>query len=185
MMTTESAAYLNKAFVQVHNVKKEGLNPKESYLLVPDNDINKGILKEQGVIAHPVELYLYSPDGTSLEKLYRIRYKNEVLDFERCELLARPDQIWKLESLVGFEVMDSQLKKHRAVNADFVKSALKVSGIHFYTDQKQHYLFSDKNELYEADFGPLKKISAVEAMRKFGIDTLEIAKEKGYSKLVL
>lgn len=84
---------------------------------------------------------------------------------------------WQIESLFGLKIDTKYL------TADFVENLFKNADFKFYLDEQKKYLFSQKNELLEHDFGTLVEISALEAYYQFGIENLEKTKEKVYVKL--
>ncbi len=91
--------------------------------------------------------------------------------------ITNKDDVWRLNSFfdinVRFEELDDKFIEKLFLNADF----------QFYMNEEEDYLFIYETELLEYDFGKLKTISPINALRKYGLRKLEQAKEKVYVKV--
>ncbi|GEM_PF-5929245 len=100
------------------------------------------------------------------------------------QYLSKPQQIWQLDAILGPAKVKRALKQTQMVlDSQIVERLFSQSTVAFFTNSSQTYLLSTKNELTEADFGPLQRISALDALKRFGLELLEATKEKGYVRL--
>lgn len=87
------------------------------------------------------------------------------------------NDVWIIQSLFGIKVDEYFLTPL------FIESLFENADFEFYENNSKTYLFSQKNELLEHDFGTLTSISALDAFRKYGLKNLEKSKEKVYIKV--
>ncbi|MEA5403188.1 hypothetical protein VB776_09705 [Arcicella sp. DC2W] len=91
--------------------------------------------------------------------------------------ITNKDDVWLLDAFfdinVSFDELDDKFIENLFLNADF----------QFYLNEEENYLFICNSELLEYDFGKLKVISPLNALRKYGLRKLEQAKEKVYVKV--
>lgn len=97
--------------------------------------------------------------------------------------LNKPHDMWYLDSLLGAKKVSRAVKETRILDNDMVEKLFARVPFSLYTNADESYLVSARNELTEADFGPLQSIRAIEALKRFGLEILEKAKEKGYIRL--
>ncbi len=89
-------------------------------------------------------------------------------------------KLWKYIQAFGDEPFRTLLHVFQyKIDREFVTQLFRVEGS-FHINAAKTYLFSRKNELFEADFGPLVKIER-DDLGQFSIDLLEEAVERGYT----
>ena len=99
------------------------------------------------------------------------------------DYLNNPYDMWYLDSLLGADKVGRAVKRTRLLDGNTVEKLFARVPFSFYTNASGTYLVSTRNELTEADFGPLQPIRAIDALKRFGLEILEKAKEKGYVRL--
>lgn len=91
--------------------------------------------------------------------------------------VTKPEDAWLITSFfnvkIDYKFLKDSLVENLFENANFI----------FFLNQNNDYLFIDTSELIEHDFGKLHPISAIEALKKFGLKRLEDAKEKSYIRI--
>ena len=92
--------------------------------------------------------------------------------------LNNPHDVWYLDSLPGSERVNRTVKRTRLLDDNTVEKLFTKVPFSFYTNASETYLVSAKNELTEADFGPLQPIRAINALKRFGLEILEKAKRE-------
>lgn len=100
-----------------------------------------------------------------------------VAELKNKKTQVKTNSTWMIESLFGVKISQQFLYD------ELVEDLFKNASFEFYINKEKNTLFSQKNELLEHDFGKLTTISALNAFKKYGIETLEKAKEKVYVKL--
>lgn len=106
----------------------------------------------------------------------------KLIDFKKGYLEAYND-LWMLKSLVGSRAVMQSLNKTKRIDDTFVENLIKKCKGEFFIDQHQTYLFATTNELFESKFGHLESISSLDALKKYGLQKMEEANEKNYSKI--
>ena len=88
--------------------------------------------------------------------------------------ITKPEDAWLITSFfnikIDYKFLKDSLVENLFENADF----------NFFLNQHNDYLFIATSELIEHNFGKLHPISAIEALKKFGLKRLEDAKEKSF-----
>ena len=91
--------------------------------------------------------------------------------------ITKPEDAWLITSFfnikIDYKFLKDSLVENLFENADF----------NFFLNQRNDYLFIATSELIEHDFGKLHPISAIEALKKFGLKRLEDAKEKSFIQI--
>ena len=91
--------------------------------------------------------------------------------------ITKPEDSWLITSFfnikIDYKFLKDSLVENLFENADF----------NFFLNQHNDYLFIATSELIEHDFGKLHPISAIEALKKFGLKRLEDAKEKSFIQI--
>ena len=102
----------------------------------------------------------------------------------KATLLTPPNKSWHLNALLGDAQVEQALSENGGKLTDSIIINLLVnSQLPFFTDPAQHYLTMGTSELLERDFGPLTRISSLEALTRFGLAKMEEANERGYARL--
>lgn len=135
------------------------------------NGIEKAIQK-------PTELRTRRPKGSQ-----PMFWHNTLVYFLPNNYVAEPYDVWCLDSILGANKVSRIVKRTRLLDNDTVEKLFARVPFSFYTNASETYLVSARNELTEADFGPLQPIKAIDALKRFGLERLEIAKEKGHIRL--
>lgn len=113
----------------------------------------------------------------------KVLWKGILIDFVPNDYVSSYQEIWRLESLLGPDVVREGLSKYPVLDANFIERLFDQSTYSFYVDRSGSYLLSDTNELFESDFGLLIQLTALEALQRYGLSLLEESKEKGYVRL--
>jgi hypothetical protein len=107
-----------------------------------------------------------------------VLYHNKLLDFDTKQYIDEPEQLWLVESIVGSQTFTKSLSSTGRVTARFIESLFKSAPFSFYLSADGSYLLGNDDELTQLAFGPLTRISTLDALKRFGVSTLERAKEK-------
>lgn len=125
-----------------------------------------------------------APDArTLIEELYNRVKKTEnegnVVDFRSTRYLKTEDKVWTLKNLVGEKRFNEALIANGHVLDGRVVESL-VAGIQrpFFLSGNKRFIFSVDFENIRASHGPLKKLTALEALRMLDVPRLEEAVEK-------
>lgn len=112
-------------------------------------------------------------------------FQNKLIKIEQNRFLKEPKQFWLLISLFGEEYIAKKANRQKRLVIDDqnIMKFFEEAEFKFYVDKGGKFLFSNRNELFEMDFGELDELTALEALKKFGLENLENAKEKGYIKI--
>ena len=113
----------------------------------------------------------------------RIKWKNILFDLLPNRYIQDYRELWCLESIIRPDIVQEALLKYSVLDANFVESLLQQSPYYFYVDSLGKYLLSDDNELFQSDFGALNRLTALEAVQRYGLSLLEESKEKGYVRV--
>ncbi|GAB4033892.1 hypothetical protein [Spirosoma gilvum] len=113
----------------------------------------------------------------------KIVWKNILIAFIPNRYMSSYEEIWRLESILGAEIVRDSLSKHHVLNATFIENLFSQAPYEFYIDQAEKYLFSNYAELSESKGGPLKPLTALESLLRYGLKRMEEAKEKQYIRL--
>lgn len=124
--------------------------------------------------------HLRSPTAPFNQKML---WKGILIGFVPNQFVSNYTEIWLLESILGSVVVRDRLREEPILDAAFVEQLFHHSPYSFYLNQAESYLFSDYDELDEAEGGPLKQLTAFNALQRYGLKILEEAKEKQYVRL--
>lgn len=113
----------------------------------------------------------------------KIVWKNILISFSPNEYVSSYEEIWRLESILGSEIVRDGLSKSHILNAEFIENLFIQAPYEFYVDQAERYLFSNYANLTEAKGGPLKPLTALETLQRYGLKRMEESKEKQYIRL--
>ena len=123
---------------------------------------------------------IHSRRNTHSQKIF---WKNILIDFIPNKYVQNYDEIWRIESIAGSDVVRNSLRKQPVLNANFIERLFSQSPYFFYVNQPETYLFSDFGEISESNGGPLKQLTALDALQRYGLKLLEESKEKQYVRL--
>jgi hypothetical protein len=112
-----------------------------------------------------------------------VKYQNDIVKIVYGNYLDDYEQLWLLESLIGKFKLIEQIKKNPVINSKIIEELFRSAPFSFYLDSESEYLISQNNELNDYQFGPLTEITAFDALRRFGLKKMEMAKEKVYIRL--
>ena len=113
----------------------------------------------------------------------KLLWKDILISFLPNDYVPGYEELWRLESVLGSDVVRDSLRKYRVLDANFVEHLFRKSTYAFYVNQTETYLFSDYGHISEENGGPLKQLTAFEAMQRYGLILLEESKEKQYVRL--
>lgn len=113
----------------------------------------------------------------------KIRWKGILIVFVPNLYVSKYTEIWLLEAVLGSSVVRERLDEKHILDDDFVEQLFRQAPYFFYLNQAETWLFSDYNDLSEAEGGPLKQLTAFDSLQRFGLKLLEEAKEKQYVRL--
>ena len=115
-------------------------------------------------------------DSFRKERTRRTNPKRSISSSTRV-YVTKPEDAWLITSFfnikIDYKFLKDSLVENLFENADF----------NFFLNQRNDYLFIATSELIEYDFGKLHPISAIEALKKFGLKRLEDAKEKSFVQI--
>ena len=113
----------------------------------------------------------------------KIRWKGILIAFVPNVYVSNYTEIWRLESVLGSSIVRATLRENHILDADFIELLFRQSPYSFYLNQAETWLFSDYGDLSEAEGGPLKPVTAFDALQRYGLTLLEAAKEEQYVRL--
>jgi len=87
--------------------------------------------------------------------------------------------VWKIR--VFFETISDDL--YPILSDTVVEVIFSIASFCFYLDQRGSYLFIQTSKELESQIGELTPISALDALKRFGLDVLEEVKEKSYANV--
>lgn len=103
---------------------------------------------------------------------YKNNYLPSLSEFWKIEALFKKDDIISMLQSSAGEISDTTIEKL------FTKQSLK-----FYIDEKEKNLFSTTSTVYTKKYGELIPVNALTALKEYGIDKLEQASEKGFTRI--
>lgn len=98
--------------------------------------------------------------------------------------ILKDSELWQLEVIVGTEKVAATL--HHTGRLDetvLAKLLADVPSLYTALRNTKLYLVAYRNELTEADFDPMTEIKAFEAVKRFGLQKVEDAGEKVYTRI--
>jgi|GEM_PF-4445657 len=98
--------------------------------------------------------------------------------FNENYLKSRED-VWKLRAFFP-SIKDEMFP---ALNNHYIEFLFSEADFKFYLDKEKQFLFINEEDNDIAYFGKLHSISALEALKRYGLATLEKAKERGRTKI--
>lgn len=105
--------------------------------------------------------------------------------FEPNEYITSAKDIWLLESLFGkkdFKIF--MIRNQGYISTKAIEQLFEKSKIVFYVDSTHKILSSAKSQFLESQIGSLSELSIFDALKEFGLNKLEEAKEKSYAKKI-
>ena len=113
----------------------------------------------------------------------KIYWKNILVDFVPNQYIQNYEEIWQIESILGSDVVRKGLSKYHILDANFIERLFSQAPYSFYINQPETYLFSDYGDISESNGGPLKQLTALDALQRYGLKLMEESKEKQYVRL--
>lgn len=118
------------------------------------------------------------------EKGEKVNWENLEIEIKPSKYLIDSRDFWKIKSLIGTPFLINYVNNEsKVLNEDSIEKLFEESHIRFFMDKRKNILSSSESELLETGFGKLIELPPLEALRLFGIDKLEEAKEKGYTEI--
>jgi type I restriction enzyme R subunit len=105
-------------------------------------------------------------------KFYRNNYINSFSEFWKVEALFKKDEVKFVLNSFGGEISDASIER-----------LFEKPSIQFYTDKNEKTLFSYTSSNFTKKYGELIPVNALTALKEYGIDKLEKASEKGYTRI--
>ena len=105
-------------------------------------------------------------------KFYRNNYINSFSEFWKIEALFKKDEVKFVLNSFGGEISDASIER-----------LFEKPSIQFYTDKNEKTLFSYTSSNFTKKYGELIPVNALTALKEYGIDKLEKASEKGYTRI--
>ncbi len=94
------------------------------------------------------------------------------------------DKVWHLGALIGEDIVSEAVSANGGqLTSKLIIDLLTIHPLPFYIDANESILFLGNNKLAELELGPLKPISSVEAVQRYGLAKLEEASEKSYTRV--
>lgn len=113
---------------------------------------------------------------------YPLLRDGELIEFEKGYLRTHED-LSILKSLVGSQAVMESLNQTKRIDDKFVENLIEKCEGEFFVDRGKRYLFATTNQLFESKFGQLEAVSPLDTLKKYGLQTMEEANEKNYSKI--
>lgn len=116
----------------------------------------------------------------------------EKFNWKGLDLIIRPskhvidaDDFWLLRALIGSESIIEELKKQdtNVIDETSIQKMFEHSPFKFFMDKTKSILSASNNQLVASKLGELQELPMIEALNTFGIDKLEEAREKGFTKI--
>ncbi len=105
-------------------------------------------------------------------KFYKNDYLNSLSDF------------WKIEALFKKEDIISMLQSFSGeISAASIENLFTKPTLQFFTDANEIILFSYTSTVFTKKYGALTPVNALTALKEYGIDKLEQASEKGFTRI--
>lgn len=103
--------------------------------------------------------------------------------FQANKYVRKAENLWKLPVVLGRAYFQKCVAQVKVINKRSLDWMFANSDVTFFLSENQKYLLSEDTELQRYQFGFLVPISAHEALKRFGLDTLENTLERTYCKL--
>lgn len=113
----------------------------------------------------------------------KILWKNILINFMPNRYVQGYEELWRVESILGSDIVRNSLRKHHNLDASFIEHLFGQAPYFFYVNQQGTCLFSEYGDLSESNGGPLKRITALDALQRYGLKLIEESKEKLYVRL--
>jgi hypothetical protein len=111
-------------------------------------------------------------------------YRGDTITIDLPANILKYGELWQLESIAGAEKVAATL--HHTGRLDEVVLATLLADVPplyvAWSDSRQ-YLVAYRNEVTESDFATLTEINALDAVKRFGLQKVEDAGEKVYTRI--
>lgn len=110
------------------------------------------------------------------------RLKEQLVDFGAINIgsyIKAKGEVWKIRAFFG-DITDDYYPK---LSNEFVELLFANADFCFYLDKTERYLFLQISNDLEEEIGKLTPITALDALKRFGLDVLNEVKEKSYAKV--
>lgn len=123
-------------------------------------------------------------DKTTTAPISGPMFQGRPIRFYPSNYLSDFANFWQLEAIVGNDIIESTLVEYAGeLSESSIQAMINKANRSYYLDANKRFLFSYTSELFEADFGPLTPINGLSALEIYGLQVLEVAREKSYVKL--
>ena len=136
-----------------------------------------------------IDVKSFGEATVNLEYIYkrakvRVANEDEWILFQPSKHLREDAKIWTLIRLVGEDRFLKELNSnYRVLDGDFIEKLMGKVDLPFYLSEDESYLFAAPLEIHKEEHGPLKKLTAKQALRRLSIPALERVVEQGSAKL--
>jgi type I restriction enzyme R subunit len=105
-------------------------------------------------------------------RFYKNEYISSLNDFWKIQALFKKDEIKRMLQSFAGEISDAS-----------IENLFTNSLVQFYTDVNEKNLFAYPSTLFTKKYGELTPVNALTALKEYGVDKLEQASEKGYTRI--
>ncbi len=136
-----------------------------------------------------VEAKMYGRAKVNADYIYqKIKVKvgsaDKVAMFQPSKFLRDPSKMWTLKALAGEKLFAKELEaNYGVIDGDFIEMLIAKVDLPFYLSADKGYLFGAPLEIHKAEHGPLKKLTAKQALKLLSVPALERVVEQGSAKL--
>ncbi len=114
------------------------------------------------------------------EAAHEFKMGESSVRFEKNTFINVPSDLLLLESILGRDVLLQKLKESNfEISERTMKSMFSDLGIKFYRSKDEKYLLDSNRDSNEEIYGPLREISFLDALSKFGIKLIDKTLERG------
>jgi hypothetical protein len=114
-----------------------------------------------------------------------VKWEDHDIIIKPSHYLIDSDDFWKIKSLLGDEMLINYLTK---ISNEFTETSIEKlfadSKRSYFIDAGKNILSSSKSELLQSGYGELIQLTPLDALKMFGVDKLEEAKERGYTEII-
>lgn len=104
--------------------------------------------------------------------------------FQPSKHLRDPSKIWALKQLTGEKLLLKELDANSwSISGAFIEQVMTKVKLPFYLSKDKDQMFAAPLEIHKLEHGPLKKISAKQALKYLSVPALERVLEQGSAKL--
>lgn len=113
----------------------------------------------------------------------QVRVMDIIINWHKNKYLKSLDDFWKVRTLFHYNYIENFLKNKGEISDETIENLFNQASFEFFIDRDKKNLFSHDSQAFKNRFGDLHSISAIDALKNYGITKLEESNEKGYTKI--